>query len=284
MLLTMTLATPAVVKSLSPGGLLEAPRAVREQFGLHGLHVSTSLLKGADRTALGKFRDAADRAGCACLVLVEPPLHLAASRRRQYEPAMARALKLIEAASLLGCNSLALGVTGEDDEATFGRAVEQFQELAEIAEKRELNILIGPTKGLTADPDRVIALIKKVGGFRIGTYPDFQTAAATEDPIGYLRRLTPYASAVSASTLEFVNLAEEAGLEGEGGNDDEGLDALADLLSAPEHLPWDLDAMVEAVRAVGYDGTLAVDYRGTAGTLGIRQSCEALEAALMPPE
>ncbi len=283
MLLTMTLATPAVVKSLSPGGLLEAPRAVREQFGLNGLHVSTSLLKGADRTTLGKFRDAADRAGCACLVLIEPPLHLAASRKRQHEPALSRAFKLIEAAALLGCNSLAIGLTGEDDKATFERAIDQLQELAEIAERRELNILISPTKGLTADPDRVTELIKRVGGFRIGTYPDFQTAAETDDPIAYLRRLAPYAWAVSASTLEFVDLAAEAGLTDEG-NEDEGLEALAELLSAPEHLPWDLDAMVEAIRSVGYDGTLAVDYRGTAGTLGIRQSCEALEAALSSPD
>lgn len=285
MLLTMTLASPAVVKSLSPGGLLEAPRAVREQFGLNGLHVSTSLLKGADRTTLGRFRDAADRAGCACLVLVEPPLHLAASRRRQHEPAMARALRLVEAASLLGCNSLAIGLTGEDDDATFQRAIDQLQELAELAERRELNILIGPTKGLTADPDRVTELIKRVGGFRIGTYPDFQTAAESDDPIAYLRRLAPYASAISASTLEFVNLAEEAGLDGDGeGEPDEAMAALADLLSAPEHISWDLDCMVGAIRAVGYDGTLAVDYRGDTGTVGIRQSCEALEAALAPPE
>ena len=61
---------------------------------------------------------------------------------------------------------------------------------------------------------------------------------------------------------------------------DDELDALAELLAAPEHVPYDLDAMVGAIAAVGYDGTLAIDYRGDAGTLGISQSCEALEAAL----
>lgn len=38
--------------------------------------------------------------------------------------------------------------------------------------------------------------------------------------------------------------------------------------------------MVEAVSSVGYDGTLSIDYRGEDVTLGIRQSCEALNAAL----
>ena len=150
---------------------------------------------------------------------------------------------------------------------------------AVAAEKRELNVLISPTEGLTEDPDRVAELIKRVGGFRIGTYPDFETASKSKDPIAYLRRLAPYAWAVNASTIEFVDLAEEAGLE-ESGNEDDELDALAELLAAPEHVTYDLDAMVQAIAAVGYDGTLAVDYRGDAGTLGIRQGCEALEAAL----
>ena len=279
MLLTMSLSSPAVVKGLSPQGLIGAPRAVHEQFGLSGLNLSTSVLKGADRTALAGLRDAADRAGCACLVLVEPPLALADPRGTRADEALARARRLVEAASLLGCNSLALGVAGKNDDDTFELAVDQLKEITEAAEKRELNVLISPADGLTADPDRVAELIKRVGGFRIGTYPAFQTASKAKDPIAYLRRLAPYAWAVSASTIEFVDLAEEAGLE-ESGNEDEELDALAELLSAPEHVTYDIDAMVKAIAAVGYDGTLAVDYRGDAGTLGIRQSCEALEAAL----
>ena len=281
MLLTLTLSSPAVVKSLSPGGLLGAPRAVQEQFGLHGLNLAASLLKGADRSAIANFRDAADRAGCACLVLVEPPLPLAAVRASQADKALTRALNLVEAAALLGCNSLALGVSGDASEATFERAVDQLREVAEVAEKREINVLLGPTEGLTEDPDRVTDLIKRVGGFRIGTYPDFETASKAADPIAYLRRLAPYAWAVSASTLEFVDLAAEAGLGEAGATEgDDELDALAELLAAPEHVPYDLDAMVGAIAAVGYDGTLAIDYRGDAGTLGISQSCEALEAAL----
>jgi sugar phosphate isomerase/epimerase len=279
MLLTLTLSSPAVVKGLTKGGLLDAPRAVQEQLGLHGLNIATSLLKGADRGTIANLRDAADRAGCACLVLVEPPLPLAAARQSQADNALTRAFKLVEAASILGCNSLALGISGDTSEATLERAVDQLREVAEAAEKREINVLIGPTEGLTADPDRVTDLIKRVGGFRIGTYPDFETASKAADPIAYLRRLAPYAWAVSASTLEFVDLAAEAGLD-EAPEGDDDLDALAELLATPEHVPYDLDAMVRAIAAVGYDGTLAIDYRGDAGTLGIRQSCEVLEASL----
>jgi sugar phosphate isomerase/epimerase len=281
MMLTLSLTTPALVKRLSPDGLLGAPRVVREEFGLSGLHVASSLLKGADRTSLARFRDAADRAGCACLVLVEPPLPLASTKARQGDKAEERVLRLVEAASLLGCNSLAVGVSGETGEEAFESAVDRLRVAAEAAEKRELNVLIAPTEGLTEDPARVAELIKRVGGFRIGTYPDFETASRAEDPATYLRRLAPYAWAVSASTLEFEEPTEKAPADPAESTGDEELDALVDMLADPPvHIPYDLEAMVGAIASVGYDGTLAIDYRGDAGTLGIRQSCEALEAAL----
>ncbi|HZW09067.1 MAG TPA: TIM barrel protein [Phycisphaerales bacterium] len=290
MLLTLTLTPKTPIKSLTRGGLLEAPRMVREQYGLSGLNIATSLLKGADRPALIALRDAADRAGCACLVLVEPaPLALASARAQQVDQALARTARLVEAASLLGCNSLALGVQGDSGDEAFERAVDALREVAAAAEKRELNVLISPTDGLTAEPERVTELIKRVGGFRIGTYPDFETASKAEDPVAYLRRLAPYAWAVSAATREFVDLGDDTpppahpprpqASEDDG---DEPMDEVDEepLIAAPEHVPYDLDAMVGAVASVGYDGTLAIDYRGDAGTLGLEQSCAALDAAL----
>lgn len=290
MLLTLTLGSKETVKALSPGGLLEAPRVVREEYGLSGLNVATSLLRGADRSALAQLRDAADRAGCACLVLIGESLPLAATTEKRGDQAEERVLRMVEAASLLGCNSLAVGIDGKNTEDAFEAAVDRLRVAAEAAEKREINILISPTAGLTEDPERVTELIKRVGGFRIGTYPDFQTAAASKDAEAYLRRLAPYAWAVSASTVEFEEQGEEAqqpapaqaaAEPADDGEEDDELDALAELLAdPPHHLTYDIEAMVGAIAAVGYDGTLSVDYRGDAGTLGIRQSCEALEAAL----
>ena len=42
-------------------------------------------------------------------------------------------------------------------------------------------------------------LIKKVGGFRIGSLPDFKLAHETGDFISALRRLAPYAGAMFAT-------------------------------------------------------------------------------------
>jgi len=50
---------------------------------------------------------------------------------------------------------------------------------------------------------------------------------------------------------------------------------------APVHVGYELEPLVEAVTAVGYDGTLSIEYRGEGdGTLGAMQSREALEAAI----
>jgi hypothetical protein len=54
---------------------------------------------------------------------------------------------------------------------------------------------------------------------------------------------------------------------------------------APEtpsaHEPYDLGAMVEAIASVGYDGSVAVDYRGDGDlTLGLLRSRSALELAI----
>jgi hypothetical protein len=81
--------------------------------------------------------------------------------------------------------------------------------------------------------------------------------------VGYLRRLTPYASVVSASTIKF---AAEKGDESTG---------------PLPHGPYELAPLVEAILSVGYDGTLAIDYRGTGDAkLGIIRSRVALERLL----
>ena len=52
--------------------------------------------------------------------------------------------------------------------------------------------------------------------------------------------------------------------------------------AAPE---YDLAAMIKAVQSVGYEGTVAVDFRGDGDArLGIEKIRDALEAILGPPE
>ena len=243
--------------------LFDLPRFTREELGLHGLNLSTDMLVGQPRDALERFRERADKAGAACLLLVESePQPLGDPNPDTGAALVERLIKVVQAGHLLGCSAIAVKVSAKDDPALFQRAAERLRKAVDRAEKLELNVLVSPHEGMTSTPERVTELLKKVGGFRVGTYPDFQAASSYKDPIAYLRRLTPYASVVSASTVKFTTAEDEGA-------------------GPPAHSPYDLKPLVDAILSVGYDGTLAIDYRGTGDAkLGVVRSREALERLL----
>jgi sugar phosphate isomerase/epimerase len=274
MLLTLT--ASSLRSMLLPGrskkpklDLLDLPTFARETLGLAGINLSTDLLVGADRSRLEIIRERADRASCACLLLVESEVQPFAAEKGA-QGAADRMLRVVEAAQILGCSAAAARIEAPDDDAAFLRVAGRLRPVMERAEKLDINLLISPSKGLTSRPERVTELLKKVGGFRIGTYPDFQTASEYKDPVSYLQRLTPYATAVAATTVKFVS---------EKGGEEPGADTAAGV--PLKHSPFDLKPLVDAVISVGYDGPLALDYRGAGDiTMGLIRSRDAILGAL----
>lgn len=285
----------------------DLPRYAQEQTGLHAMTMATDLLAGATRDTLTRIRENGDRVGCACLLLSQTePLAFGDPRPKVGDEVVLRMTKVVEAASLLGCNSASLAITAKDDDDTLELVATRMRRVLERADRLEIMVLIRPDKGLTQDAERLTELVKVIGGFRIGTMPDFEAAVASGDPVHYLKRLTPYASVVNASTLGFKDpeptpapaakpkkkapkkpLTEDEDDEDAMSVEDAILAALeADLdelddLPPPEHIGYDLTPLVGAVRAVGFDGAIAIDYRGSGdGTLGVLHSRDALEAAL----
>lgn len=297
MLLTLTASCLRPLLVPGPEGrpelsLLDLPDFARHTLGLHGLYISTDLLAGADRSKLEHLRENADKAGCACLLLVEPePQPFGDPSDDKGEAAIERIRRVVQAAHILGCSAVAVRCAGPDDPDVFDMTAERLKDAVGRAERLELNVLLSPTPGLTQSPDRVTEMIKRVGGFRVGTFPDFEAAAAVPDPAGYLRRLTPYASAVTASTSEFTEPkaekpkrkprkapAAQAPEESEPGEQTPPPEPEEPPL---EHRPYELEPLVRAVKSVGYDGTLGLDYRGGGDPkLGVLRSRRAIEAIL----
>jgi sugar phosphate isomerase/epimerase len=268
--------------------VVDLPRYTHEHLGLRALNLTTDLLKGMGQSDLERIRDNGDKCGCTCLMLAEPDaIALADPKESVGEKGIDRMTRVIKAASLLGCNAVSLSIKAKDSEQTFDLAVERMRQILEVADKIDINVLISPMAGLTSDAERVTQMVKAIGGFRIGTNPDFAAAAATGDPVSYLRKLTPYATVVNASTMGFEEPEPDAeALEKAEGLT--GLDALAAELEAmsddlpPVHTGYDLDPLVGAIKAVGFDGNIALDYRGGGdGTLGVLQSRDAIESALL---
>lgn len=247
-----------------PGGakplqLTDLPRFARERLDLFGLNVATSMLVGADYERLDRLREAADKASCPCLVLIESePQPLADEDEERAEAAVQRLVRVAKAAHRLGCNAAAVAVAGPDTEDALVAAADRLRQALQAADRLEVNLLLMSHPGLTSKPDRLTDLIKKVGGFRIGTLPDFQAASKTDDPAYFLRRLTPYASGVTASSVGFVE----------------------DKSGAPVHEGYDLVEYAKVVASVGYSGTLAIDYRGKGDPIeGIEKTRDILKTA-----
>ncbi len=266
----------------APGGTLtltDLPRVARDELGLSGMVLSTDLLVGADRQSLTKILEAADKAGCPCLVLIEStPQPLASDDELVLTAATDRLLRVAQAAAWLGCAAFALKVNAPNSDDALADTAASLKPVSRRSEKLELNLCIAPSKGLTETPERVTELLKKIGGFRVGTLPDFDTALASPDPHAYIRRLGPYASAILVP----------AGGGGEGADKpakkkaapkpkpaakskkkkgDTAAAADADdgevELSVEPSAPASQTTLVEVLLAVGFDGPLALDFRGT---------------------
>ena len=222
--------------------LLDLPSIARRDLGFSGLTLQTSLLSGWEAPQLDRLRDDADKAGAPCLLLVEEqPQPFADPSPEVMATAADRAGRVMRAAHRLGCSSVAFSVSNPPVDVPVEVIAQRLKDVLSAAERMELNLLLAPGAGPTQLPERLTMLIRKVGGFRIGSYPDFQAAAETADPVGYLRSLTPYASAVCAGIGEFD---ETTGM------------------TKPGSKAYDLGVCLDAVLSVGFEATLTLEYRG----------------------
>lgn len=252
MLLTLT--TRSLRQLLESGEMemMSLPGFVMKKLSLRGLVVDADLLAGWGVKELDRFRDRADKAACPCLVLQQhKPLSLANEDGNPRE----RLTRLATAANRLGCNAVAIRVEGPDNEETFEMTAECVRSLMPTIEQLELNLLIASHEGIAHDAERLTDLIKRIGGFRIGSLPDFARAAQSGDVSEWLRKLAPYAGAVRATIEKF---------------DRKG-----------KHVGYDLAECVRAIRSVGFANTLAIDYAGNGDPLAvIQQARDALTEAI----
>jgi len=217
--------------------LLDVPEFAVRQLELRGMNIPASMLAGWSLEELDALRDRADKVACPCLVLFEDsPLPFGHEHLAERDKAADRTRRLAVAANRLGCNALALRVAADDTPESFDLAAQAIKEVMPTIERHELNVLLCAHDGLTADPERLTDLIKRVGGFRIGSLPSFADAAKTGDTIDALRKLAPYAGAIHATVMSFRKNGA--------------------------HMGYDLAECVDAIRSVGFLNTLAIDYIG----------------------
>ena len=255
MLLTITTRSLQHVKLRDRGPLkpIEIPDFVAEHLGIKGLNVNAPLLKGMAVKDLEQLRDRADRARCPVLVLVEERV---LDFEKSPQDCIARVERLGLAASKLGAPAVAVELASIPVEGFESVAANVKRSLAAI-DRFDTHLLVRPGAGAAGDPNRIAELIKKIGGFRIGSMPTFAQASTQKDPIDSLRRLAPYAQAVEASVKAFAK--------------------------SGRHEAWDIGAFFGAIEAVGYQSTISIDYAAKTDPLGNIESARDLIAALIEP-
>ncbi len=262
MLLTLSARSlaPLLDDKKEPFDLFSVPGFAYEEFDLHGLNLQTRFLTGWGLDQLDRLRDHADKAGCPWLTLIEEEAHnLASTKDKDLEASLDRMTRVLRVGHRLGCSSVAMAISAPDKESLVEPVADQLREIITRAEQLELNLLLSPRAGLTSSPERLTALIRKVGGFRIGSMPDFVAATEAPDVQEYLRSLTPYASVVGAVTTKFNTKGEHAG--------------------------FDLVGCMEAIKSVGFEGTLSIEYRGDKDPVeSIRRSVEIIRSTLEADE
>ncbi|MFM9956434.1 MAG: sugar phosphate isomerase/epimerase family protein [Phycisphaerales bacterium] len=218
--------------------LADLPTLAKSELGLNGLVLHTQFLAGWDTNKLEQFRDRADKAAAPCLLLVEAePQRIGDADPANAMAADERMQRVLQVAHRLGCSSVALGLRDPGPNVTIEALGLAIKKIVQRAERLELNLLLAPCPGVTQTPEKLTALIRKIGGFRVGSFPDFETASsAIGGAKDYLRALTPYASVVSASFQGFDASGASKG--------------------------FDFAACVHAVESVGFDQTISLEYRG----------------------
>ncbi len=308
MLLTLTarsLASRLNARGARALPISELPAFVFQQTTLRGLALDTDLFKGWGLDDLETLRVQADQAGCPCLLLREStPVASGAAPHRPAEAAMQRIDLVARAAHRLGCNALALQpdcTAAEPDGRVFDFHVAFFRRVIERVDRLELNVLIEPARGWLGQPAWLVELVKKVGGFRIGTVPTFEAACRTDDCVAALRQTAPYAGAVFATFGDHD--VPEAALPGA----EEPLSeepppkktttrkkktAAAATATRPKKSPRQpkaapgppppsrLPECVAALQAVGYEQLLVLDYHGSGDSVAAINAARARITAI----
>lgn len=300
MLLTLTARSLAARLNARGGSAMPMsglPKHVFQQTGLRGLVLDTVLLKGWGLDELDALRIQADQAGCPCLVLRETdstPSGL--FKGAGFDAAMKRIDLVARAANRLGCNALALQPqcrSATADEREFDLHTSFFRRVLDRVDRLELNVLVEPATGWLGEPKWLIELVKKVGGFRIGTLPTFEAACQTDDCVTTLRQTAPYAGAVLASFGDHdvtIPPPEEAP-----DSDDESAPKKKKKTTKKKTSkksksgdeadagPSRLVDCIAALQAVGYEQILALDYQGSGDAIdAVNAARRSIETMLEP--
>ncbi len=216
----------------------DQPRMAREA-GAAGLELVNSFFPSPQYDYLKKLKQIADDEGIRILLIMcddEGSMYSMDFKERRQ--AIINHRKWLDIAAVLQCHSIRCNVGYEeiDPEEALKNAADNFYELCGYARQYNLNVLIENHGGLSSNPNWLVRLMDLVSVDNFGTLPDFGNFPETTNHYDAVKKMMPYAKAVSAKCHDFDSESNE--------------------------IHTDFGRMLEIVFEAGYHGYIGVEYEG----------------------
>jgi len=218
---------------------IDMPELCRKEFDISGLELVNSFFPSPQYSyCKDLLKRAADNGVKILLIMCDGEGDMAHPDKAERQQAVRNHRKWLDIAAVLGCHSIRCnaGDAKPGDADAIRRCAGSFAELVELARPDKLNVLIENHGGMSSDPDSLLAVIQKVNDPLLGTLPDFGNFPPAADRYDAVRRMMPYAKAVSAKCHEF---------------DDTGNEKTTDFTR-----------MIPIVLEAGYSGHIGIEYEG----------------------
>jgi len=186
---------------------LDFPRIAKRDFGIDCVEYVDQFFadKGGDDAYFAELKKCCDDEGVTSgLIMLDTPGAYAASDKAVRETAIEKACVFMHGAAQLGCYAIRINAPGDGTpEEHAKRMIESGFRLAEYAATLNLYVLIENHGGLSSDPNWLVPIMEQVNHPNFGSLPDFGNFAPETDRYDGVKRLMPYAKAVSAKASNF---------------------------------------------------------------------------------
>ncbi len=215
-------------------------RLCRSEFDLDAFEMVSTMWPEPTPAYVRQLKGVADEAGVRLLLIMcDGQGNMSDVARKERSKAVENHGKWVDRAAQLGCHSIRcnVGSVRPDDADAVKRAAESFAALTEYGKKNRIQIIIENHGGVSSDPAWLVSLMKAVDDPFFGTLPDFGNFPPETDKYDAIRRMMPYAKAVSAKCYDF--------------DDTTGLETTIDF-----------PRMMDIVTSAGYRGYVGIEYEG----------------------
>ncbi len=216
-------------------GMIDATR----DLGIDAIELVNTFFPSPQYAYLKTLRQRADDAGVrVLLIMCDGEGSMASPERDKRMLAAKNHHKWVDIAAVLGCYSIRCNTGARlGDPEALERCAESFAALVEYADASAINVLIENHGELSSDAGWLASLMQRVDHPRFGTLPDFGNWPSDADKYDGVRKLMPWAKAVSAKCYDFDAAGNETTI--------------------------DFPRMVQIVGEAAYNGYVGIEYEGT---------------------